>query len=192
MPASVWLLNLIVFGVLLESDLGRRPIGWFRVLRPLITTAAIIPLFLSSVPTTGHNLALEAISVGAGVLIGLIAHLFLRVGFDPAWGKKRKAAGHPATGRAFSRAGFGYAAFWAVIFAGRLVFIYGMSHWFPVSMGHFLASHQLKVAGLTSALIFMALAMALARSALLAVRGRAASRSAVARTTVERPVGSLD
>ena len=70
MPANVWLLNLIVFGVLLEADLGRRKIGWFRVLRPLITTAAIIPLFLTSVPTTGHNLAVQAVGVGVGVLLG--------------------------------------------------------------------------------------------------------------------------
>ena len=42
MPEKVWLLNLIVFAVVLEADLGRRKIGWFRVLRPLISTAAIV------------------------------------------------------------------------------------------------------------------------------------------------------
>ena len=29
----MWLLNLIVFAVLLEADLGRRKISWFRVAR---------------------------------------------------------------------------------------------------------------------------------------------------------------
>lgn len=43
MPMNVWMLNLIVFAVLLEADLGRRKIGGFRVLCPLITTAAIVP-----------------------------------------------------------------------------------------------------------------------------------------------------
>jgi hypothetical protein len=183
-PANVWLLNLIVFGVLLEADLGRRKIGWFRVLRPLLTTAAIVPLFLSSVPTTGHNLALQAIGAGAGVLLGLLSHLFVSVGCVPAQGQNARQADPGTKRRPVSRAGFGYATYWAVIFAARLVFIYGSYHWFPVSLGQFLVSHQLGVAGLTNALIFMAIAMALARSALLGVRGRAAVRRATARTAV--------
>ncbi len=40
MPANVWMLNLIVFAVLLEADLGRRKIGGFRVLRPLIRSGS--------------------------------------------------------------------------------------------------------------------------------------------------------
>jgi hypothetical protein len=54
-----------------------------------------------------------------------------------------------------------------VIYGGRLLFIYGTLHWFPVPLGQFMAAHQLSAAGLTDALIFMAVAMALARSALL-------------------------
>jgi hypothetical protein len=183
-PANVWLLNLIVFGVLLEADLGRRKIGWFRVLRPLLTTATIVPLFLSSVPTTGHNLALQAIGAGAGVLLGLISHLFVSVGCVPTQGQNARPADPGTKRRPVSRAGFGYAAYWAVIFAARLVFIYGCYHWFPVSLGRFLVSHQISAAGLTNALIFMAIAMALARSALLGVRGRSAVRRAMARTAV--------
>jgi hypothetical protein len=176
MPANVWLLNLIVFGVLMETDLGRRKIGWFRVLRPLITTALIVPLFLDSIPTTGDNVALQIIGAAVGALIGLAAHLFVSVYFDPPKGKKRQAAGQGASGRPYSRAGFGYAGYWAVIFGARLLFIYGTIHWFPASLGQFLATHQLTGAGLTNALIFMAVTMALARSALLGARARAVTR----------------
>ena len=208
MPVNVWLLNLIVLGVIVEADLGRRKIGWFRVLRPLISTALIVPLVLTSVPTTGHDLALQAIGVAAGVLLGLAAHLFMSVGFDPAKGTRGEPArsgtrgkparsgtrGKPArsgtSGRPVSRAGFGYAAFWAVIFAGRLVFIYGTSHWFPGPLGQFMAAHQLSAAGLTDALIFMAVAMSLARSALLGRRGRAATRR-VAASTAEPAASSV-
>jgi hypothetical protein len=175
MPAKVLLFNLIVLAVLLEADLGRRKIGWFRVLRPLIASVAAIALFTTSVPTSGHNLALEAAGVGVGVLAGLAAHLFVTVGFDPAKGKN--SANRPS-GRAVSWAGFGYAAFWILVFAGRLVFIYGTEHWFPRPLGQFLIAHQLSAAALTDALLFMAIAMALARSALLEVRGRAATRRA--------------
>jgi len=175
MPAKVLLFNLIVLAVLLEADLGRRKIGWFRVLRPLIASVAAIALFTTSVPTSGHNLTLEAAGIGVGVLAGLAAHLFVTVGFDPAKGKQN--ANRPS-GRAVSWAGFGYAAFWIVVFAARLVFIYGTQHWFSRPLGQFLAAHQLSGAALTDALLFMAIAMALARSGLLEVRGRAATRRA--------------
>jgi hypothetical protein len=62
-----------------------------------------------------------------------------------------------------------------VIYGGRLLFIYGTLHWFPVPLGQFMAAHQLSAAGLTDALIFMAVAMALARSALLSGVGGAAA-----------------
>jgi hypothetical protein len=172
-PANVWILNLLVLGVLLEADLGRRKIGWFRLLRPLLTAGAFVGAYLSSVPTSGPNLALEAAGVVAGVLLGLAAHLFMPVSYGPV--KSRKGV----RDRAVSRAGFGYAAFWAVIFAGRLLFIYGSEHWFSRSLGQFLLAHQLTVTGLTDSLVFMAIAMALARSALLAARGRAAARRSV-------------
>lgn len=173
MPASVWILNLVVLGVLLEADLGRRKISLIRVLRPLITAAAVVAIYLTSVPTTGNNLTLMAVGAGAGILLGLAAHLFMSVGYGPV--KSRKGV----RDRAVSRAGFGYAAFWAVIFAGRLLFIYGSEHWFSSSVGRFLVTHQLTASGLTDALIFMAITMALARSALLGIRGRAVARRSV-------------
>jgi hypothetical protein len=176
MPANVWILNLIVLGAVLEADLGRRKIGWFRVLRPLLTAILICPLFLDCVPTNSHDVALQAVGIGVGVLLGLAAHLFISVGYGPV--KSRRGT----RDRAVSRAGSGYAAFWTVIYGGRLLFIYGTLHWFSVPLGQFMAAHQLSAAGLTDALIFMAVAMALARSALLGVRGRAAARRFAAGT----------
>jgi hypothetical protein len=176
MPASVWILNLVVLAVLLEADLGRRKIGWFRVLRPLITAGAVVAAYLTSVPTSGHNLALEAVGAGVGIGLGLAAHLFMSVSYTPV--NTRRGV----RDRAVSRAGFGYAAFWMVIFAGRLVFIYGSEHWFSRSLGQFLLTHQLSVTGLTDTLIFMAITMAVARTALLGARGRGAARRSVTGT----------
>lgn len=170
MSTSTWIINLVVFGVLMEANLGHRKIGWFRVVRPLLTSASVVTLFLTNVPTSGHNPALQAVAVAVGVLLGLGSHLFMSVRFDPQKGR---------SGRGVSRAGVGYAAFWAVIFAARLVFIYGSEHWFTASLGRFMVTHQLSLAGLTDALIFMALAMALAHSVLLAGRGIAARRQSL-------------
>ena len=176
MPANVWILNLVVLGAVLEADLGRRKVGWFRLVRPLLTAILICPLFLESVPTNSHDVALQAAGIGVGVLLGLAAHLFISVGYGPV--KSRRGT----RDRAASRAGSGYAAFWTVIYGGRLLFIYGTLHWFSVPLGQFMAARQLSAAGLTDALIFMAVAMALARSALLGVRGRAAARRIAAGT----------
>ena len=168
MPTSVWVVNLVVLGVILEADLGRRRVGWFRVLRPLAGTAAVVVLYLSVVPTSGHNVALYAACVGAGVVLGLASHLFVTIHYDAA------------RGRPVSRAGFGYAGFWVII-AARLGFIYGAEHLFTGALGRFLIAHQLSVVGLTDALIFMAIAMALARSALLEGRALAIGHAQAAR-----------
>ena len=169
MPTSVWVVNLVVLGVILEADLGHRRVGWFRVLRPLTGTAAVVVLYLSAVPTSGHNVALYAVGIGAGVILGLASHLFVTIHSDAA------------RGRPVSRAGFGYVVFWVVIFAVRLGFIYGSEHLFSGALGQFLVAHQLSVAGLTDALIFMAIAMALARSVLLGGRALAARHAQAAR-----------
>jgi len=184
MPANIWILNLVVLGVLLEADLGRRKITWFRVLRPLITAGAFVGTYLSSVPTSGHNIALEALGAGAGILVGLASHLFMSVSYGPV--KTRKGVRE----RAVSRAGFGYAAFWTVLFAGRLAFAYGSGHWFSSSVGQFLLAHQLSGTGLTDSLVFMAITMALSRSALLGARGRAAAHRSVAGIAAPAMAGS--
>ena len=106
MSTSVWVINLAVFAVLLEADLGRLTCGWFRVLRPVLTSAVVVVLYLTSVPTGGQNVALMAAATGAGLVLGRAAHLFVSVGFEPS---------RERGGRTMSRAGLGYAGFWAVI-----------------------------------------------------------------------------
>jgi len=110
MPEKVWLLNLIVFAVLLEADLGHRKISWFRVARPLITCIAIVPFFVTTLPGNGRNLGRQAAGAGVGVLLGLAAHLFVWAGPGPAAGTKGSMGGNATGSRLVSQAGTGYAA----------------------------------------------------------------------------------
>ena len=106
MPANVWILNLVVLGVVLEADLGRRKIGWFRLVRPLLSAILICPLFLDSVPTDSHDVALQAVGIGVGVLLGLAAHLFVSIGYGPSRAGGARVIGRSAgPGSATPRSG---------------------------------------------------------------------------------------
>jgi len=191
MTANIVILQLVILGVVLESDLGRRKIGWFRILRPVIAVVLVVPFFFTSLPASGHDLLLQAAGVLAGALLGLIAvsPLLVAVGYDPSWPgghwarlfHRTHAHGKPA---AVSRAGWGYAVLWAAVTALRLGFAWGSQHLFSAQLGHFLVSHQLSGTALTNAFIFLAVGMDLFRSVLLGIRGQHARLAATA------PVGA--
>ncbi len=172
MTTSVLILQLAVLGVVLESDLGRRKVGWFRVLRPVIAVVLIVPFFFTSLPTSGHDLLLQGAGALAGLLLGLFAMgpWFVSVGYEPAW-RGRFGRSQPR-GTAVSHAGAGYAAVWIVVTAVRLWFAYASQHEFPHQLGQFLAAHQLSPTALTNAFIFLSIGMDLFRSVLLYGRAR--------------------
>lgn len=154
-------INGIVLFAVLEADLGpHRKIGPFRILRPLVTGAVIVPMFLKGATSTGSGVTLEIAATVGGLLLGLLA------------ASQTAVYRSPRTGKAASRAGLGYAAVWIAVIGARTAFSYGSVHWFPHQLGHWMATNQITADALTDALIFMALAMMLTRTASLA--GRAA------------------
>jgi hypothetical protein len=168
MSSSVLILNLAVLFAVLEADLGRRKVGLFRILRPILTAGAIVPLFIDSPATHGNSLLLEVLLTAAGVVFGLVASVgLMSIHFDGA------------KNRIVSRAGFGYAAFWVVVIGARLLFTYGANHWFGSQLAHWMMTNSISLNGLTDGLIFMAVAMSLTRSFRLL-----ASRSATRRSLV--------
>jgi hypothetical protein len=182
MTASIVILQLALLGVVFESDLGHRKIGWFRVLRPVIAIAIIVPFFFQSLPTGQHDLLLQGAGLAAGALLGLlcVSPLLVSVRFEPTWrgGHRWLAARAPARPAAVSHAGLGYAALWIGVTVARLAFAWTSQHVFPAELGRFLITHQLSPAALTNAFIFLALGMDLFRSLLLARRGQHARRAA--------------
>lgn len=153
------IVNAIVLVAVLASDLGRaRKIGAMRILRPMVAAAIIIPLFIASPVTHGTGLAVEIAGVAAGLLGGLAAVALTRV------------YRNPETGTPVSRAGWPYAILWIVVVGARAAFSYGSVHWFQAPVASWAIANQVTVAAVTDGLIFMAVAMLLARTIGLGVR----------------------
>lgn len=169
MSTSALILSAAILAGVFLSDLGRRAVTAHRLVRPLIIAGVAGASYLSAFATSGSGLALELAGAGAGAVLGLLAAALMRVEHDPS------------DGRAFTRAGVGYALIWIVVIGARLAFIYGTSHWFSASLGSWMHAHQITAAALTDALILMALAMTTARTLSLVARSRSGVAAALAR-----------
>jgi hypothetical protein len=152
-------INAIVLFATLEADLGpHRKVNWFRIARPLVVGATIIPLFIQTPATAGTGLVLEVAGAATGILLGLLASSVLRVYRSPR------------TGRPVTRAGVAYAALWIVVIGARTAFSYGSAHWFSHPLATWMIAHQVSVAALTDTLIVMAVGMVMTRALGLAFR----------------------
>ncbi|HET7762630.1 MAG TPA: hypothetical protein VF140_05920 [Phycicoccus sp.] len=168
MTTGQYLLNLALLAWILSSNLGTRTLTRRRVTVPLFVVAAAGWFYLKDAPTLGNDGVLELAGLAAGLALGVVAALAVRV--------RRQ------DGRVLATAGTAFAALWVAVIGGRVLFAYGAEHWFPRAIGEFSRDHLITGADAwTAAFVIMALAMVLSRLAVTGLRAlQATERTAPA------------
>jgi hypothetical protein len=161
MTTTQWLLNAGLLIFILATNLGTRPVTRRRLILPIILAAVAGILMLSNIPTHGNDLALDYIGAGAGVGLGILAALLMRVELN-------------AAGRVTSTAGLPYAVLWLLVIGGRVAFAESASGWASAGVRDFSISNSITGSDAwTAAFIIMALTMVAARVVTTYIRCRA-------------------
>jgi hypothetical protein len=171
--AGIYLLNLIIFAIAIESDIGRRRVGLFRLLRPVAGAAALLPFFFDGFDLSGTGLLLEAGATVLGLAMGLAAVSFMQWEYAP----DKQAV--------YSRAGVSYVTAWVAITLVKVSFSYGATHVFGPQLARWMAAHDVGPNALKAAIILLNVSMMLARVAGIHVRAKTAvaPRSAASSST---------
>jgi hypothetical protein len=158
-------LNLGLLAFILLTNVGTHRLTRGRLALPVVLVAVAAVVILRDVPTLGNDDVLELVGVAAGVALGVVAGLLVKVRRDPS-------------GDLVMTAGALYAGLWTAVIGGRVLFAYGADHWFTQRIGLFSFEHQITGADAwTAAFVLMALAMVLTRVVVTAALAVRASRS---------------
>ncbi|KAA2267024.1 hypothetical protein F0L68_00355 [Solihabitans fulvus] len=152
--------SVTVLIVILASDLGSRRVTRMRLIRPLVAVAVVIAVFFRLPSLAGNDLALQVTGAGVGIILGLVAGVLLPARLDQ-------------DGVVRTSGGALYAAFWVLVSAARVLFVYGAEHWFTEGLIRFCVTNRISGPDVfANAFVLLALAMVLARTAVVLVRSR--------------------
>jgi hypothetical protein len=142
-----------IAAVIILTQLGRHSFTLRRFLLPLLVAGAVGYHYLfQGVASTSGARDFEILLTLAGIALGVLAVVLIRVERDPG------------TGQVVMEAGLIYAALWVTVFGGRLAFAWAATHIWQHQVAQFSIAHELTNAAWTVAFVLMAIAMVLART----------------------------
>jgi hypothetical protein len=158
--------STLILLVLLQ--IKERPITTKQLLRPVIVLGIAVASYLHGIPTAGNDLVLAGALIIVGGAIGVASGQTVII--------RQNAAGE-----ALVRAGWLSGFFWVLGMGSRMALLVWISHGGSGTFAHFSAQHSITSAeAWTVALLGMAAAEVLGRTAVLALRMRGAElRSAL-------------
>src|SRR4051812_14077730 len=159
MSTSGYLLNAALLLVMVATQCGRYQMTWRRFVYPVLIVAGVGYGFLHDLPTEGNDLNLDVVAATLGIGCGLLAWPLVSVSSE--------------RGRVIAQAGVAWAAVWVAVVGGRMLFAWQATHGSAHDIARFSVEHGITGSDAwTAAFVIMALAMVLARTAVMFVRTR--------------------
>ena len=175
MSITDYLINGLLVALVFRQVRSRR-LSVKAILLPLVIVAGFGLSYLHGLPTSGANLVVVLIGVGAGALLGTGAGLLTRTFRGP-------------DGNVWAKAGGAAAVLWVLGVGSRMAFELWVTHGGQAAVSRFSAAH-----GITSAnawvdgLVLMALVEVVCRTAVLGLRYMKLHREAPAVLSSTEPV----
>ena len=149
--------------LLVVLQIKERPLTVRQLLRPVIILGIAVASYLHGIPTAGNDLVLAGVFILLGGAIGVASG-------------KTVIMRRSATGEALARSGWLSGFFWVLGMGSRMAFLVWISHGGSTTIATFSAQHSITSGeAWTVALLGMAAAEVLGRTAVLALRSRGTS-----------------